>query len=57
MPKPKSLSRLIEIDVAVNSKKWNSSIQINGKNKNLGCFIDEHEAHLVYQNALKNIEL
>ena len=38
-------------------KKWNSSIQINGKNKNLGCFIDEHEAHLVYQNALKNIEL
>ena len=40
-----------------NAKKWRPRIFINGKNKNLGCFNDEYEAHLAYQNALKNIEL
>ena len=40
-----------------NAKKWRSSIIINGKPKHLGLFIDEYEAHLTYQNALKNIEL
>lgn len=39
------------------NKKWIASIYINGKIKYLGYFIDEHEAHLAYQNALKNIEL
>jgi hypothetical protein len=38
-------------------KKWRSNIRINGKIKHLGLFIDEYEAHLTYQNALKNIEL
>ena len=38
-----------------NKKKWGSSIRINGKSKHLGYFIDEYEAHLTYQNALKNI--
>jgi len=38
-----------------NSKKWCSSIRINGKPKHLGFFINEHQAHLAYQNALKNI--
>ena len=37
--------------------KWASSIYINGKVKHLGLFIDEHEAHLAYQNELKNIKL
>jgi len=40
-----------------NAKKWRTKIFINGKNKHLGLFIDEYEAHLAYQNALKNIEL
>ena len=38
-------------------KKWKVQILINAKRKSLGCFIDEYEAHLAYQNALKNIEL
>ena len=38
-----------------NRKKWQSNIRINGKLKYLGGFIDEHEANLTYQNALKNI--
>jgi hypothetical protein len=33
--------------------KWRAEIYINGKTKNLGYFTDEHEAHLVYQKALK----
>ena len=38
-------------------KKWRAAIYINEKNKHLGLFIDEYEAHLAYQNELKNIEL
>jgi hypothetical protein len=35
------------------SNKWQSQIRINGKNKHLGLFTSEEEAHEVYQNALK----
>ncbi len=35
--------------------KWVSQIQINGKLKYLGIFISEYEAHLAYQNKLKEI--
>jgi|LakMenEpi03Aug12_release.lakeMendotaPanAssembly.Ray.scaffolds.fasta_scaffold1365606_1 hypothetical protein len=37
-------------------KKWHSVMLMNGKRKHLGYFTDEHEAHLAYQNALKQIE-
>ncbi len=37
-------------------KKWYSRIKINKKTKHLGTFTDEYEAHLAYQNALKQIE-
>jgi hypothetical protein len=37
-------------------KKWIAQIQIGGKRKFLGTFTDEYEAHLAYQNALKQIE-
>ena len=33
--------------------KWVSSIKIDGIQKNLGGFIDEYEAHLAYEKALK----
>ena len=36
-----------------NSNKWKSQITINGKQKHLGLFTSEEEAHEVYQNALK----
>jgi hypothetical protein len=32
--------------------KWRVYININNKNKYLGLFTDEYEAHLVYQKAL-----
>jgi hypothetical protein len=37
-------------------KKWLAQILIGGKRKFLGIFTDEYEAHLAYQNALKQIE-
>lgn len=36
--------------------KWQVKIFINGKNKHLGYFIDEYEAHLEYQKALDEIK-
>jgi hypothetical protein len=35
-----------------NHKKWESIIYINGKNKHLGSFDSEKEAHKYYENAL-----
>ena len=37
-------------------KKWRAQIRISGKLTHLGTFTDEYEAHLAYQNALKQIE-
>ena len=37
------------------NKKWCAFIQINGKNKNIGSFENEYDAHLAYQNKLKEI--
>jgi hypothetical protein len=38
------------------TNKWRADIQIRDKKKYLGTFTDEYEAHLAYQNALKQIE-
>jgi len=35
--------------------KWRASININGKSKHLGCFVNEKEASQAYQNELKKI--
>ena len=37
-------------------KKWAAMISINGKRKHLGRYQNEYDAHLAYQNALKNLE-
>lgn len=39
------------------NKKWRADIHYNNQKKYLGLFIDEYEAYLAYQNALKNLEL
>jgi hypothetical protein len=36
-----------------NTNKWHSHIKINGKQKHLGLFVSEEEAHEAYQKALK----
>lgn len=35
--------------------KWQSKIIINNKNKYLGQFVNEYDANLAYQNALKEL--
>lgn len=37
------------------SQKWVARFGNNGKQKNLGRFHDEYEAHLAYENALKEL--
>jgi len=37
--------------------KWYSKIQINGKNKNLGLFANEIDAHNAYQSELTSLQL
>lgn len=38
-------------------KKWRAQIRINGKQKHIGCFDNEYDAHLAYQNKLKELNL
>lgn len=49
-----SVSNYIGVVWHKKNSKWQSQIRINGKRKYLGCFENEFEAHLAYQNALKN---
>lgn len=51
----KSTSKYTGVSYSKERKKWCSMIMINGKNKNLGRYNSEIEAHNAYQNALKNI--
>lgn len=37
------------------ANKYRCTININGKSKHLGYFTDEYEAHLVYQNELRQL--
>jgi hypothetical protein len=38
------------------SNKWGAQIKVDGKNKYLGTFTDEYEAHLAYQKALNEYQ-
>lgn len=38
------------------TNKWQSKIFLNKRQKHLGKYENEYDAHLAYQNALKNIE-
>ena len=49
-------SKYIGVSYYKITKKWVSCIYINGKQKHLGFFKNEYDAHLAYQNALKNLE-
>lgn len=51
----KSSSQFTGVSWYKRSKKWVAMITNEGKNKNLGYFTDEKEAHNAYQNALKQI--
>ena len=37
------------------TKKWRAMIYINNKNKHLGLFANEYDAHLAYQTALSEL--
>tara|TARA_R110000822_G_scaffold221854_1_gene355367 strand:+ start:925 stop:1410 length:486 start_codon:yes stop_codon:yes gene_type:complete len=53
----KNTSQYKGVSWQTKGKRWRADININKKKIYLGLFIDEYEAHLAYQNALKNIEL
>jgi len=52
----KGSSKYIGVSFDKSRNKWHSQITINGKNNNLGRFKNEYDAHLAYQNKLKEIE-
>jgi len=49
-------SQYVGVSWLKNMGKWRAAIQVNGKNKTLGCFDDEYEAHLAYQKALTELK-
>jgi len=53
--KPKFASEYKGVSFYKRDNKWVAQIRINGKNKYLGLFKTELEAHNAYQNALKDI--
>jgi hypothetical protein len=51
----KTSSKYIGVCWNKQNKKWQASITIDGKQKHLGYFTTELEAHLAYQNAVEEI--
>lgn len=48
-------SKYIGVSWHKTNNKWTSSIKLNGKQKHLGSYDNEFEAHLAYQKELKQI--
>mgnify|MGYP003652292995 CR=1 FL=1 len=51
----KGISKYTGVFLAKGRTKWRASININGKTKHLGCFVNEKDASQAYQNELKKI--
>ena len=51
----KSSSEYVGVNWYKRLNKWVAKIWVNGKKKHLGYFINEYDAHLAYQKALKEI--
>ncbi len=49
-------SKYVGVSWSKISRKWKVGIRVNNKNQHLGYFEDEYEAHLAYQNKLKEYE-
>lgn len=54
--KPFGASKYRGVNWNKRAKKWHAQIGVNGKNKHLGLFTSEEEAHQAYQKALKEIQ-
>jgi len=52
----KSSSKFTGVSFEKQTKKWRSTISINGKNKNLGSFTNEIDALDAYQRTLKELQ-
>lgn len=50
-------SKYTGVDWHKQRNKWRAKIHLNGKQKHLGLFHDEHEAHLAYLTALEELKL
>ena len=48
-------SQYVGVSWSKQKNKWMATIQVSGKNKHLGSFDSEYEAHLAYQKALNEI--
>ena len=52
----KHSSKYVGVSLNKENNKWRALIQINNKSKHLGYFINEIDAHLAYQKALREIK-
>lgn len=48
-------SKYVGVFWSKQNKKWRAQIMVLGKQKHLGYFTDEYEAHLAYQEELKKL--
>jgi len=52
----KTSSKYVGVTWSKHNSRWLAQIQINKKKIHLGCFINEYDAHISYQNKLKEIK-
>jgi hypothetical protein len=51
----KSTSKYVGVYLRNDNNKWSAQITTNGKQKTLGSFLNEIDAHYAYQNAILNL--
>jgi len=52
----KTYSKYVGVTWNKQINRWIAQIQVNKKHIHLGTFINEYDAHIVYQNKLKEID-